>query len=550
MLTRFVRNQLIIFAIASVVGVTAMLFGYMQVPTLLGIDRISVKLDLPTTGGLYTLSNVTYRGVQVGKVTAVDLTQAGARATLVLDTSPKIPADLHAQVRAVSAVGEVYVDLQPHNESGPYLQDGSVIPADRSSVPQAVGPMLDQVSNLVASLPKDRLSDLLDETYKGFNGAAYDFGSLLDSSSTITKDVNGASDQTRALIDDSGPLLDSQAQTADSIRTWARSLAGITQQLADDDPQIHTLLQKGPGFAQETTKLLDQIKPTLPILLANLSTLGQVAIKYNPGLEQILVLLPPLVSSTQSYSGVGNATGLPLGEFALTVNDPPPCTVGFLPPTQWRSPADTTTVDTPDGIYCKLPQDSPIAVRGVRNTPCEGQPGKRAPTVEMCESDKPFVPLAVREHVLGPPPFDPNLFSQGVPLDDRASPGSNLYAPVEGTPLPPEAGPPPNGAPPAQAPPAQAPAAAPTPAQSPPATDGPAPGLPTTVPTDEAPPATDAPNAAPGSFNPRVRGGAPSIAAVTYNPGTGMYVTPDHKTYTETDLVNPAPRSWKDLMPQ
>lgn len=538
MLTRFVRNQLIVFTVTSVVGLTVMLFTYMQVPTLLGIDRINVKLDLPTTGGLYRFSNVTYRGVQVGKVTAVDLTAEGARATLVLDTSPKIPADLNAVVRSVSAVGEVYVDLQPRNDSGPYLQDDSEIPVGRASVPQAVGPMLDQVSNLVASLPKDRLSDLLDETYKGFNGAAYDFGSLLDSSSTLTKDVNGVSDQTKSLIDDTGPLLDAQAQTADSIRTWARSLAGITQQLADDDPQIRTLLQKGPGFARETTQLLDQIKPTLPILLANLSTLGQVAIKYNPGLEQILVLLPPLVSSTQSYSGVGNATGLPLGEFALTVNDPPPCTVGFLPPTQWRSPADTTTVDTPDGIYCKLPQDSPIAVRGVRNTPCEGKPGKRAPTAEMCDSDQPFVPLAQRQHVLGPPPLDPNLISQGVPTDDRVSPGSNLYAPVEGTPLPADAASQPDG------PPAAPPS---VPAEAPPVTD--APVLPATVPGDETPPTGDVPSAAPSSFTAPVAG-RPSVAAVAYNPGTGMYVTADDKTYTQTDLINPVPRSWKELMPQ
>ncbi len=36
MLTRFVRNQLIIFTIASIVGVSVMLFTYMQVPTLSG----------------------------------------------------------------------------------------------------------------------------------------------------------------------------------------------------------------------------------------------------------------------------------------------------------------------------------------------------------------------------------------------------------------------------------------------------------------------------------------------------------------------------------
>ena len=88
MLTRFVRNQLIIFTILSIVGVAVMVFTYMQVPTLLGIGRINVTLQLPSTGGLYRFSNVTYRGVQVGKVTEVKLTETGAEATLTLDTSP------------------------------------------------------------------------------------------------------------------------------------------------------------------------------------------------------------------------------------------------------------------------------------------------------------------------------------------------------------------------------------------------------------------------------------------------------------------------------
>ena len=52
MLTRFVRIQLAIFTVASIVGIAAMLLVYMQVPTLLGIGRITVTLELPRTGGL------------------------------------------------------------------------------------------------------------------------------------------------------------------------------------------------------------------------------------------------------------------------------------------------------------------------------------------------------------------------------------------------------------------------------------------------------------------------------------------------------------------
>lgn len=530
MLTRLVRAQLIIFTIASIIGVVVMVFDYMQVPTLLGLGRITVKLELSASGGLYRFSNVTYRGIQVGKVTDLDIVAANhVEATLSLDTSPKIPANLVAEVHSISAVGEQYVDLRPRTNSPPYLQNGSVIAMGDTSIPQQVGPMLDQVSTLVNSIPKDKLGALLDESFKAFNSAGYDFGSLLDSSATVSGDLAAASDRARSLIDDSAPLLDSQVQTADAIKVWARSLTGITQQVATDDPQIRTLLRTGPGAAQEVARLLNQVKPTLPVLLANLTTLGQVGVTYNPSLEQILVLLPPYIAALQTYSRVDkNPTGLPLGDFATTISDPPSCTVGFLPPSQWRSPEETSTIDTPDGLYCKLPQDSPIAVRGARNYPCMGHPGKRAPTVQICNSDKPYVPLAMRQHALGPYPLDPNLISQGIPPDDRTTVDNHIFGPSEGTPPPAGTSPPPAGTP-----------SVPEQRQVP-------------SPTDDPHPATDSPPAAPPPAAPSGfdrTGSGPSVALARYNPRTGEYLGYDGKWYRQSDLVaTAAPKSWRDLL--
>lgn len=557
MLTRFVRNQLIIFTIASILGVTVMIFTYMQLPTLLGIGRLKVTLELPAAGGLYRFSNVTYRGVQIGEVTSVTLTENGAEAHLSLDTAPKIPADLQAEVRSVSAVGEQYVDLRPRTDSGPYLESGQRIPASQTTLPQEVGPMLDQLSALVDSIPGDRIADLLDESFKAFNGAGPDFQSLLDSASKVTDEASAVSDQTRGLIDDSRPLLESQAETTEQIRTWARSLAGVTGQLEQNDPEIRTILQQGPGFAQEVSQLLNDVKPTLPILLANLTTVTQVLLTYNPALEQLLVIFPGIIAAQQSFGLPGNnPTGWPTGDFALTISDPPACTVGFLPSTQWRSPEDQTTIDTPDGLYCKLPQDSPISVRGARNYPCIEHPGKRAPTVELCNDPRGYVPLAMRQHTLGPEPFDPNLISQGIAPDDRVDFQDRIYAPVQGTPLPPGAVPSgtppgmppppppvagaPHGQPPAASVPVQAPAAPPPPPGN--SING------TPVPPPPAAPAAGgATPVAPSAHSGNASGG-PSVAVAHYDPQTGEYMTPDGFLQQET-LPSKDPKSWKDLLP-
>jgi phospholipid/cholesterol/gamma-HCH transport system substrate-binding protein len=551
MLTRFVRIQLAIFLIVGTLGVILMALWYIQAPTLLGIGKMTVKLELPAAGGLYRFSNVTYRGVQIGKVTAVGLTPHGAQATLSLDTSPKIPADLQAEVRSISAVGEQYVDLRPRTDSPPYLHNGSVIAVNDASIPQPIGPVLDQTSALINSIPKGKLGALLDESFKAFNGAGYDFGSLFDSSAKVSGDLNGVADRARSLTEDTGPFLDTQAQTTDSIRLWAHSLAGVTGTLAKDDPQIRTLLQNGPGAFDEASRLLDQIKPTLPVLLANLTTVGQIGVTYHPSIEQILVLLPPFTAAIQSFLGTKAPNGLATGAFNLILSDPPACTVGFLPPSQWRSPADTSIIDTPDGLYCKLPQDSPIGVRGARNFPCMGQPGKRAPTVEICESDKPFQPLAMRQHVFGTYPLDPNLIAQGIPPDDRVNWNrERIFGPVEGTPLPPGAVP--RGTPPSAGPPLPAPLnpAAQMSAVSPIAPiDVPSP--PSGPPTGAASGAPAGPSVAPSAFGHDASQPGPSVAIAQYDPHTGSYVAPDGQVYRQSDLVKPvtpkAPKTWKDM---
>ncbi|MCX5044282.1 MCE family protein [Aldersonia sp. NBC_00410] len=496
MLSRFVRIQLVIFSIIGIIGLVMMSVNYMHVPSMAGIGRMDVKLNLPAAGGLYRFGNVTYRGLEVGKVTKVELTDTGAQATLSIDDSAKIPVDLKAEVRSISAVGEQYVDLRPNVDSGPYLHAGSVIDANDTTIPQPVGPMLDNVSKLVGSISTESMSSLLDETYKGLNGAGDDLGSVIDSASTLVGDVNGVSDQTAALIEDSVPLLDSQVRSTDAIDVWSRSLAGVTDQLVTNEPQIRSILATAPAAVNDTTQLLDSVKLTLPVMLASLGTVGQVAVTYHPALEQLLVLFPPAMMALQSYHPENNVMGLGMGDFRISgFSDPPPCTVGFLPPSARRPGWDTTTIDTPDGLYCKLPQDSPVAVRGARNFPCMSKPGKRAPTAAMCDSDENFEPLANEEPVVGPYPHDPSLEAQGVAPDSRYLPPDQQAPPMSSI-------------------------------------------VPPTPPRN-----TPAAYSGTGTTN------GPTMASAQYDPTTGRYVTPDGHAFAQSDLVSPAAnRTWQDML--
>ena len=87
-------------------------------------------------------------------------------------------------------------------------------------------------------------------------------------------------------------MLDTQTDTSDSIQAWAAHLATVTDRLQSHDAAVAGILEKGPGAADEVRPLFDRLQPTLPIVLANLVSIGEVAVTYQPSLEQLLVLLP------------------------------------------------------------------------------------------------------------------------------------------------------------------------------------------------------------------------------------------------------------------
>src|SRR5262249_23348315 len=127
----------------------------------------------------------------------------------------------------------------------------------------------------------------------------------------------------------------------------------------------------------------------------------------------------------QSYNGIQL-------DFHLNLNLPPPCTTGFLPATQVRSPSFEDHPDRTEGdLYCRVPQDSALNVRGARNYPCETRPGKRAPTVKMCESDEEYVPLNEGYDWKGDPTA--TYTGQDVP---QFAPGTPKTPTAPGSPVP------------------------------------------------------------------------------------------------------------------
>lgn len=481
-LPRHIKIQVAAFSAIAVVASSVMVFGYIKVPKMMGVGHYEVTVELPEAAGLYETGNVTYRGTEVGRVQDVQLTTTGVEAKLLLESNIAIPSNLDAEVHSVSAVGEQYVALLPRDGTSAPLADGDIIQRDRVTVPPDINDLLNTTNRGLAAVPQENLRTVIDESYTAVGGLGPELSRLIKGSTAVATDARQNLDSLTTLIDEAQPVLDSQGDTADAISAWAAHVEAISGQLQEHDGAVAGVLERGGRASEEVRQLLDQVKPTLPVLLANLVTLGEVAITYQPALEQLLVLIPQGVASLQA-GAVANLHAKPgqkgiYLDFNLSPNLPPVCTTGFLPAQQVRPPNLEDFPERPEGdLYCRTPQDSVFGVRGAKNYPCLSVPGKRAPSVKMCESDEQYVPLNDGFNWKG----DPNatLSGQAVP---QLPPGQTAATP--------------NAA--AQSPPAETP---------------------------------------------------PPIAAVEYDPSTGMYVGPDGRTYTQSDLAQRSEdKTWQTMV--
>jgi phospholipid/cholesterol/gamma-HCH transport system substrate-binding protein len=443
-LSRRIWIQLTVFVVVAIVAGTLMVFGYMKLPaTWFGVGRYTVTVQLPAAGGLYATGNVTYRGTEVGRVESVRLTDTGVEAALSLRSDVHIPSDLEAEVHSQSAIGEQYVALLPRSGSAPPLKNGDVIPLKDTRVPPDINSLLDATNRGLQAIPHDNLKTLIDEGYTAVGGLGPEISRFVKGSTALAIDARKNLGPLVDLIDQSRPVLDSQTETSDSLRAWAANLATVTDQLQTHDSDVAVIARDNPGAYDEVRKLIERVQPTLPLLLANLVSVNNVAIAYQPALEQLLVLLPAGTANMQGALMANLNTkqdykGLFL-DFNLNLNLPAACNTGYLPTQQVRPPSFEDAPDRPAGdLYCRIPQDSAItAVRGARNYPCLTVPGKRAPTVKMCESDEQYVPLNDGNNWKG----DPNatLSGQDVPQMSAGTPPAPVAPPIAAPAPPPVA---------------------------------------------------------------------------------------------------------------
>jgi phospholipid/cholesterol/gamma-HCH transport system substrate-binding protein len=340
-ITQRTKHQLIAFAILAVLAL-----GYSAI-AIAGVSVVhrpyDVSLQLPATGGLYQGSDVSYRGVHVGKVSSVRLTRDGVEATLHLQARPKVPADTTAVVTFLSGIGQQYVDLRPADSDGPFLAGGSVITADKVQLPPTAAAVLADVDQLLMSIDPQQLDRLMTSVEAAFHGLGPTLQQALDSTTDLVTALHETAPQTMKLLESGRTVLSTQVEAGGDLASFSRSLHQLAATLKSSDGDVRGVVDNGSLALGELTTLLDdRTRRDLSLLLGNLVTVNQALGSRVPAVSQLLVSLP-LGLQALGRAAPGDALRL-----TVTEDVTPVCVYD----TAQRTPHQITRRPTATGMVC------------------------------------------------------------------------------------------------------------------------------------------------------------------------------------------------------
>ncbi|MBA9002947.1 MCE family protein [Thermomonospora cellulosilytica] len=158
--------------------------------------------------GLSGDAPVKIRGVDVGRVTGVELTAAGrARVTMAIDPGVRVPDTVTAVVEPSSVFGPKYVNLLPgaHERQGPFLASGAHIA--RTADPRDLSDLLGDVDSALAAIDPDEVAVIMNTLAQGLGGQGPRIRRTIDQSEVLLNVAHRHRHDARVFLADGADLV-------------------------------------------------------------------------------------------------------------------------------------------------------------------------------------------------------------------------------------------------------------------------------------------------------------------------------------------------------
>ena len=252
----------------------------------------TVVAEFPRAIGLYAGDEVRVLGTTAGTIRKVEPLADRVKVTMKVEDVALAP-DAIAVLRLHSLIGERYVELAPVWEGeGPRLEDGAVIPQDRTSVPAEISDVMRSLTDLTGELNGESIGRLVDTFAVALDGRH-------DTVAQVTADVAeiGRTLEARTAELDAGlvaltGVVETLAARDQSLAQIVRGGAAVGDALLAQDGALDRAIVAVDGLAGELVHLTDTQREDLVALFDRLDRVGAVLAAHRDGFGTVVENLP------------------------------------------------------------------------------------------------------------------------------------------------------------------------------------------------------------------------------------------------------------------
>ena len=266
-------------------GVTFVGARYAQLDRVFVDDAYTVVAHFEDSGGIFAGGEVTYRGVRVGQVEKLELTDSGVDVYLDIDNELRRDPRRRDGHRRQPLRGGRAVRRAPAADRRQALPRRTRArsrwrtPSCRSR-PTPCSPTSPTRSQ---SVDRDALRTTVDELGQAFAGTGEDLQKIIDAGNSFIETADENFDVTTALIRDANTVLRGQIASESALRTFASQLSLFSGTLADSDPDLRRVIDSGSFAANQLRTFLEANRVELSELIRDLVTTGDVIVKHLDG---------------------------------------------------------------------------------------------------------------------------------------------------------------------------------------------------------------------------------------------------------------------------
>src|SRR6476659_1354309 len=282
----------------------------------------TVVAYFPDTLALYPGDKIQIMGVQVGKIESIDPAGDKMKVTFNHENKFKVPANATASILNPSLVASRTIQLSPAYTGGPVMEDGAVVPIDRTQVPVEYDQLRDSLNRILTDLgptpeqPKGPFGDIIESAADGFAGKGEELNRTLKGLSEALYTLNEGRGDFFSVVKSLALFVNALYKSDQQFVALNDDLATFTNAFSNTDREVANALQDLNQLLSTTRSFLDKNAEVLTHDVNSLADTTNAILQPDPrnGLETALHVFPTLAANLVNIVSpvTGGVMGIPV----------------------------------------------------------------------------------------------------------------------------------------------------------------------------------------------------------------------------------------------